>query len=95
MPFWFILFLASLNLSVNCTYFFGNYFGSAYICEYFSVYDTIKKSWQFLTLEALQSFSLSLGFIAAVTYAAELSTSGIDTLLQGLVEELYYGIGNE
>lgn len=46
-----------------------------------------------LIFEALESISTSLSFVAAVTYAAKLSSVSTDGSVQGLFGGVYYGVG--
>ncbi|XP_013194166.2 uncharacterized protein LOC106137802 [Amyelois transitella] len=56
-------------------------------------YSLIYTPWLCLIFEALESVTSSLSFTAAVTYAAQLSSTTTDTSVQGLLGGLYYGVG--
>ncbi|XP_053619489.1 uncharacterized protein LOC128680397 [Plodia interpunctella] len=56
-------------------------------------YSLIYTPWLCLVFEALESVTSSLSFTAAVTYAAQLSSTSTDTSVQGLLGGLYYGVG--
>lgn len=56
-------------------------------------YSVIYNPWYSLIFEAMECFTHSLCFTAAITYAAKLSSPTTDSTIQGIFGGLFYGVG--